>query len=144
MVIAVDPLVTGGIFESTGGDVPDLEGTLYDIARYMSEVPLDRITEFETTQRQLEAGQLVASGEELEEFCQIRRDRDDTQRRLRRTTTNTRSRMMPAAIEVMINRCMAEALETREANRNISLGNGNGEGGNSNGDGNGNGGGYRN
>ncbi|GKA05983.1 putative reverse transcriptase domain-containing protein [Tanacetum coccineum] len=150
MEIVVDPLVTGGIFESTGGDVPDLEGTLYDIARYMSEVPLDRITEFETTQRQLEAGQLVAVAEEQcnridslrrhmalsqEEFCQIRRDRDDTQRRLRRTTTNTRSRMMPAAIEVMINRCMAEALETREANRNISLGNGNGEGGNSNGDG---------
>ncbi|GKG62581.1 hypothetical protein Tco_0634354, partial [Tanacetum coccineum] len=47
--IAVDPLVTGGISESTGGDALDLEGTLYDIAHYMSEVPLDRITEFETT-----------------------------------------------------------------------------------------------
>ncbi|GKF54002.1 hypothetical protein Tco_0160912, partial [Tanacetum coccineum] len=46
--IAVDPLVTGGISESTGGDAPDLAGTLYDIAHYMSEVPLDRITEFET------------------------------------------------------------------------------------------------
>ncbi|GKD31661.1 hypothetical protein Tco_1242439, partial [Tanacetum coccineum] len=42
MEITVDPLVTGGISESTGGDVPDLEGTLYDIAYYMSEVPLDR------------------------------------------------------------------------------------------------------
>ncbi|GJY06441.1 putative reverse transcriptase domain-containing protein [Tanacetum coccineum] len=51
MEIAVDPLVTCGISESTGGDVPNLEGTLYDIAHYMSEVPLDRIIEFETTQR---------------------------------------------------------------------------------------------
>ncbi|GJY51784.1 putative reverse transcriptase domain-containing protein, partial [Tanacetum coccineum] len=55
MEIVVDPLVTGGISESTRGDVPDLEGTLYDIVHYMSEVPLDRITEFETAQRQLEA-----------------------------------------------------------------------------------------
>ncbi|GJT47925.1 hypothetical protein Tco_0974082 [Tanacetum coccineum] len=46
--IAIDPLVTGDISESTRGDVPDLEGTLYDIVHYMSEVPLDRITEFET------------------------------------------------------------------------------------------------
>ncbi|GKC70045.1 hypothetical protein Tco_1115928, partial [Tanacetum coccineum] len=53
--IVIDPLVTGGISESTRGDVIDLEGTLYDIVHYMSEVPLDRITEFETAQRQLEA-----------------------------------------------------------------------------------------
>ncbi|GKB63473.1 hypothetical protein Tco_0919659, partial [Tanacetum coccineum] len=122
MEIVVDSLVIGGISESTGGDMPDLEGTLYDIAHYMSEVPLDRITELETTQRQLEAGQLVASGERVgladrakslgrenlrvrallciesdrvdslrrhmalsqEEFRHIRRDRDDTRRRLRR------------------------------------------------------------
>ncbi|GKG27910.1 hypothetical protein Tco_0406237, partial [Tanacetum coccineum] len=82
MEIAVDPLVTGGISESTRGDVPDL----------------DRIIEFETAQRQLESGQLMASGERAgltyrirrlgpenlkEEFRQIRRDRDDAQRRLR-------------------------------------------------------------
>ncbi|GKE47020.1 hypothetical protein Tco_1478278 [Tanacetum coccineum] len=48
--IAVDPLVTGGISKPTGGDAPDLEGTLYDISQYMSKVPLDRITEFETPQ----------------------------------------------------------------------------------------------
>ncbi|GJZ74063.1 hypothetical protein Tco_0638209 [Tanacetum coccineum] len=30
------------------GDTPDLEGTLYDTSHYMCEVPLDRITEFET------------------------------------------------------------------------------------------------
>ncbi|GKB43790.1 hypothetical protein Tco_0888732 [Tanacetum coccineum] len=63
MEIVVDPLVIGGICEFTGGDAPDLEGTLYDIAHYMSEVPRDKITEFETTQIQLKAGQLVASGE---------------------------------------------------------------------------------
>nr|GEV20933.1 putative reverse transcriptase domain-containing protein [Tanacetum cinerariifolium] len=173
MKIAVDPLVIGSIFEPTIGDAHDLEGTIYDISHYMSEVPLDRITEFETAQRQLEAGQLVASEERVgladrvrslgrenlrvrallcierdrvnslrhhmalsqDEFCQIRRDRDDTQR----TMTNTRSRMTPAAIEEMINRCVTEALETHEANRNIRLGNGNDEGGSKNSNGNGNG-----
>ncbi|GKC40743.1 hypothetical protein Tco_1053127 [Tanacetum coccineum] len=63
MEIIVDPLVTGGISESTRGDVPDLEDTIYDIVHYMSEVPLDRITEFEIAHRQLEVGQLIASGE---------------------------------------------------------------------------------
>ncbi|GKC72361.1 hypothetical protein Tco_1118244, partial [Tanacetum coccineum] len=48
MEIIVDPLATNGISESTGGDAPDLEGTLYDIPHYMPEVPLDRIIEFET------------------------------------------------------------------------------------------------
>ncbi|GKA90802.1 putative ribonuclease H-like domain-containing protein, partial [Tanacetum coccineum] len=53
--IAIDPLASGDIHDPTRGDAPDLEGTLYDISHYMSEVPLDRITEFETAQRQLEA-----------------------------------------------------------------------------------------
>ncbi|GKE63598.1 hypothetical protein Tco_1513965, partial [Tanacetum coccineum] len=44
----------------------------------------------------------------------------------------------------MINRRMTEALETREANRNIGLRNGNDEGGNRNGNGNGNGNGNHN
>ncbi|GKC67655.1 reverse transcriptase domain-containing protein [Tanacetum coccineum] len=52
--------------------------------------------------------------------------------------TNTRSGMTPATIEGMINRCVTEALETREANRNIELGNDNDECGNGNGNGNGN------
>ncbi|GJZ15836.1 hypothetical protein Tco_0551513 [Tanacetum coccineum] len=94
MEIVVDPLVTGGIFKSTRGDVLDIEGTLYDITHYMYEVPLDRIAEFETTQRQLEAGQLMASEERANltdrirslgrENLRIRRDRDDTRRRLGR------------------------------------------------------------
>ncbi|GKG23630.1 hypothetical protein Tco_0391666, partial [Tanacetum coccineum] len=63
MEIAVDPLATDDISEPTGGDAPDLEGTLYDISHYMYKVPLDRIIEFEVSQRQLEAGQLEASKE---------------------------------------------------------------------------------
>ncbi|GKC64769.1 hypothetical protein Tco_1097367, partial [Tanacetum coccineum] len=63
MEIAVDPLATGGISEPIRGYSLDLEDTLYDIAHYMSEVPFNRIIEFETAQRQLEAGQLVARGE---------------------------------------------------------------------------------
>ncbi|GKD61169.1 putative reverse transcriptase domain-containing protein, partial [Tanacetum coccineum] len=145
MEIAVDSLATGDISEPTGGDAPNLEGTFYDVSHYMFEVPLDRITEFETAQRQLEAGQLEASRErELEEFRQVHRNRDDTQRRLRRIMTNTRSGMTPTAIEEMINRRVTKALETREANRNIRLGNGNNEGGNGNGNGNGNGSGIHN
>ncbi|GKG43391.1 hypothetical protein Tco_0480075, partial [Tanacetum coccineum] len=52
--------------------------------------------------------------------------------------TNTRSGMTPAAIKEMINPRVTEALETREANRNIGLGNNNDEIGNGNGNGNGN------
>ncbi|GJR29897.1 hypothetical protein Tco_1106129 [Tanacetum coccineum] len=44
--------------------------------------------------------------------------------------TNIPSGMTPAAIEEMINRRVIEALETREANRNIRLGKGNDKGGN--------------
>ncbi|GKB80591.1 hypothetical protein Tco_0947486, partial [Tanacetum coccineum] len=67
-----------------------------------------------------------------EEFRLVCRDHDDTRRRLRRTMTNTHSRMTPAVIKEMINQRVTEALETREANRNIRLGNGNDEGGNIN------------
>nr|GFD56767.1 hypothetical protein [Tanacetum cinerariifolium] len=70
---AIDPLVTGCISDSTRGDIPDLEGTLYDIVYYMSKVSLDRITEFETTQRHLEAGQLMASEDRAGLTDRIRR-----------------------------------------------------------------------
>ncbi|GJX37091.1 hypothetical protein Tco_0250394 [Tanacetum coccineum] len=71
-----------------------------------------------------------------EEFRQVRRDRDDTRGRLRRTMTNTRSGMTPAAIEEMINQHVDAALEAYRVNRDLELGNGNDNGG---GDGNGNG-----
>ncbi|GJS32952.1 hypothetical protein Tco_0531334 [Tanacetum coccineum] len=74
MEIVVDPLATRDISEPTGGDIPDLE--------------------VKTAQRQLEVGQLVASGERTGladmvrslgwENLRVRRDRDDTRRRLRR------------------------------------------------------------
>ncbi|GJU63273.1 putative reverse transcriptase domain-containing protein [Tanacetum coccineum] len=171
MEIVVDPFVTSGISEPTGGDAPNLEGTLYDISHYMSEVPLDRIIEFETAQRQLEAGQLVASGERVglankvrslgwenlrvrdllcierdrvnslrhymalsqEEFLQIRKDRDDTRRILRR-------------LESLVERLLGfhHYFRNSQAIRNIGLGNGNDEGGNRNGNGNKNGGGNGN
>ncbi|GKB35752.1 putative reverse transcriptase domain-containing protein [Tanacetum coccineum] len=80
-----------------------------------------------------------------EEFCQVRRDRDDTRGRLRRlesTMTNTRSRMTPAVIEEMINQRVDAALEARWVNRDLGLGNGNENGGgDGNGTGNGNNGG---
>ncbi|GJX20642.1 hypothetical protein Tco_0223319 [Tanacetum coccineum] len=156
--IVVDPLAIGDSFESSRGGIPDLEDTIYDIVHYMSEVRIDRITEIETTQRQLETSQLVASGERAslvewigslrleylkaramlsierdridslrwhmallqEEFRQVRRDRDDTQRRLRRlesTMTITRSGMTPEAIEELVNRRVEEALAAHEATR---------------------------
>ncbi|GKE07227.1 hypothetical protein Tco_1399245 [Tanacetum coccineum] len=53
--IDADPLAIGDSSESSRGGIPDLEDTIYDIVHYMSEVRIDRITEIETTQRQLEA-----------------------------------------------------------------------------------------
>nr|GEZ19641.1 reverse transcriptase domain-containing protein [Tanacetum cinerariifolium] len=53
--------------------------------------------------------------------------------------TNTRSGMTPTAIEELINRRVAKALEAHEFNGNLRLENGNGNGGNG-GNGNGNGG----
>ncbi|GKE81388.1 hypothetical protein Tco_1551388, partial [Tanacetum coccineum] len=144
MEIIVDPLVTNGIFETTRGDAPDLEGTLYDISHYMSEVPLDRIIESLGWENLRVRALLCIERDRVdslcrhmtlsqEEFRQIRRDYDDTRRRLRRTMTNIRSGMTPTAIEEMINQRVTEALGTREANWNIGLGNNNDEGGNRNG-----------
>ncbi|GJX50297.1 reverse transcriptase domain-containing protein [Tanacetum coccineum] len=122
-------------FEAEARGIPDLEDTIYDIVHYMSEVRINRITEIETTQRQLEASQLVASGERAslverirslrleylkEEFRQVRRDRDDTRRRLRRlesTMTITRFGMTPEAIEELVNRRVEEALASYEVTR---------------------------
>ncbi|GJU10862.1 hypothetical protein Tco_1133258, partial [Tanacetum coccineum] len=84
--IVVDPLAIGDSSGYSRGGIPNLEDTIYDIVHYLSEVRIDRITEIETTQRQLETSQMVASRERaiLEEFRQVRKDRDDTRRRLLR------------------------------------------------------------
>ncbi|GKC96067.1 putative reverse transcriptase domain-containing protein [Tanacetum coccineum] len=52
--IVVDPFAIGDSSESSRGCIPNLEDTIYDIVHYMSKVRIDRITEIETTQRQLE------------------------------------------------------------------------------------------
>nr|GEU48960.1 hypothetical protein [Tanacetum cinerariifolium] len=135
-------------------DMPvDLDDAIRDFYHHMSEVRVDRIVGIETTQRQLEDDQMTASGERAgmaesirslrlenfkEEFQHIHDDRDDLRRKLRRTMTNTRSRMTPAAIEEMINRRVTEALEAHEINMNLRLENLNGKGNDGNG-GNGNG-----
>ncbi|GJW79086.1 putative reverse transcriptase domain-containing protein, partial [Tanacetum coccineum] len=108
--IDVDPLVTG--------------------AYYMSEVPLDMITEFETAQRQLEAGQLVVSEERAGLVDRIRRIV-----MILGGYLGGWSRLLRGVWDFAL-----KALDAREANMNIRLGNGNDEGGNGNGDGNGNGG----
>ncbi|GJT31146.1 putative reverse transcriptase domain-containing protein [Tanacetum coccineum] len=161
--IAIDPLVSGGISKSTRGDIPDLKDTIYDIVHYISEraslANKTRSLEWENLKVRallcIERDRVDSLRRHMalsqEEFCQIRRDHDDARRRFRRleafvmrTMTNTRSRMTPTAIEEIINRRVTEALEAREANRNLTLGNGNDEGGNGNSNGNRNGGGNGN
>nr|GEW25264.1 hypothetical protein [Tanacetum cinerariifolium] len=136
MEITVDSLVTGGIFESAGGDAHDLEGTLYDIAHYMSEKEkaglADRVRSLGRENLRVRAllcierdhvdGLCHYMALSQKEFCQIRRDRNDTRRRLRR-------------LESLVERHLGFH-QTREANRSIRLGNGNDVGGNSNSDGN--------
>ncbi|GJS90852.1 putative reverse transcriptase domain-containing protein [Tanacetum coccineum] len=67
-----------------------------------------------------------------DEFCQVHRDRDDTQRRLRRRMTITRFGMTPEAIEELVNLRIEEALTAYEEARNGNGGNGNGRNGNPN------------
>ncbi|GKE38682.1 hypothetical protein Tco_1462087, partial [Tanacetum coccineum] len=117
------PIVEEEIVEPAREDSSDSSGTRDGIIR---------IVGIKTAQRRLEADQSIARGQRVsmierdrvnsihlhmslsqEEFRQVRRDRDDTQERLRRTMTNTRS--------------------------DLELGNGNDNGGDGNGDGNGNG-----
>ncbi|GJT60445.1 putative reverse transcriptase domain-containing protein [Tanacetum coccineum] len=129
--IVVDPLAISDSSESSRGGIPDLEDTIYDIVHYMLEVRIDRITEIKTTQRQLEASQLVASGERAslcwhmalsqEEFRQVHRDRDDTRRRLTRLESYNNDyhslRYDPEAIEELVNRRVEEALAAHESTR---------------------------
>ncbi|GJW85758.1 hypothetical protein Tco_0158903 [Tanacetum coccineum] len=172
--IALDPLAIGDSSESSRGGIPDLEDTIYDIVHYMSEVRIDRITEIETTQRQLETSQMVASGERAslverigslrleylkvramlsierdridsirwhmalsqEEFRQVRRDRDDTRRRLRRLESYVERHLEALAAHEATR--AANAFEAKNQSQNGSDGD-NGNGGNGDGK-NGNGG----
>ncbi|GJX24726.1 hypothetical protein Tco_0231022, partial [Tanacetum coccineum] len=128
--------------ESSRGGITDLEDTIYDIVHYMSEVHIDRITKIETTQRQLDTSQMVASGERASlverigslrlEYLKVRamwsREREIgltvfvgtwhfNKRSFVRTMTITRSGMTPEAIEELVNRRVEEALAAHEATR---------------------------
>nr|GEZ85657.1 hypothetical protein [Tanacetum cinerariifolium] len=92
--------IPDGMLMSNAVDRLDqVEESLQDIYDHVIEIPLQRIKDIETAQKQLEAGQLIASRERAslsdrirslewknlkEEFRQVRKDRDDTRRSLRR------------------------------------------------------------
>ncbi|GJW00025.1 putative reverse transcriptase domain-containing protein [Tanacetum coccineum] len=213
------PIVDERIVKPVGYDSSNLSGTRDGIARSVEDMPInlddairdfyhhmykvhvDRIVEIETVQRQLEAVQLIASGERAsmvkrieslrlenlkvqaflgverdrvdslrlhmsrsqEEFCQIRKDRDDVRWRLvigLDASSSSIVNQVPhfglnEAIKELVNRRVEEALAAYEATRAANAfeaesqsqngsdgdnGNGgNGNGGNGNG-GNGNGG----
>ncbi|GJT24785.1 hypothetical protein Tco_0894722 [Tanacetum coccineum] len=172
--ITVDPLAIGDSSESSRGGIPDLEDTIYDIVHYMSELVasgeraslVERIRSLRLEYLKVRAMLSIERDRidslrwhmalSQEEFRQVRKDRDDTQRILRRlesTMTITRSGMTPEAIEKLINRHVEEALAAHEVTRAANaleaenqIQNGsnddNGNGGNGNGknrnDGNGN------
>ncbi|GJX02310.1 hypothetical protein Tco_0186223 [Tanacetum coccineum] len=125
--IVVDPLANFDSSKSSRRGIPNLEDTIYDIVHYMLEVRIDRITKIEITQRHLETSQMVATGKPATlverirnlrlKYLNVHRDRDDTQRRLRRTMTIIRSGMTPEAIEELVNRRVEEALVAHEATR---------------------------
>ncbi|GJT22638.1 putative reverse transcriptase domain-containing protein [Tanacetum coccineum] len=115
---------------------PDLEGTLYDIVHYMSEVSLDRITEFETAQRQLEVGQLTANRErEDERDCETRVRVGTFQLRMEEFLERTRERD-----ERVKWKGVAEALDNYEATRAANALEAKSQSQNGNDDNNGNGG----
>ncbi|GJW18793.1 hypothetical protein Tco_0026229 [Tanacetum coccineum] len=140
-------------------DMPiDLDDVVRDFYHHMSKIRIDRIVGIETVQRWLEADQLIARGQrvsmierierELEEFRQVRKDRDDTRGRLRRTMTITRSSMTFEAIRgelvnptsvteqrwMLMRRPVLPMLsETENLKPNMALIGDNGNGGNGNG-----------
>ncbi|GKB67472.1 putative reverse transcriptase domain-containing protein [Tanacetum coccineum] len=162
--IAVDPLAIGDSSESSKGGIPDLEDTIYDIVHYMSEVGIDRITEIETTKRQLEASHLVANGErdslverigslrleylKVRAMLSIERDQIDSLRwhmalsheEFRQNMTITRSGMTPEAIEELVNQHVEEVMAAHEATRAANALEDKNQSQNGSDDGNGNGG----
>ncbi|GJZ15469.1 hypothetical protein Tco_0551146 [Tanacetum coccineum] len=146
--IVVNSLAIGDSSESSRGGIPDLEDTIYDIVHYMSELVasgeraslVERIGSLRLEYLKVRAmlsikrevvvfGWIMALSQE--EFRQVRRDCNDTRRRLRRlesTMTITRSGMTPEAIEELINRRVEEPLGRRygrnEGDRNGENGNG--------------------
>ncbi|GKA09777.1 putative reverse transcriptase domain-containing protein, partial [Tanacetum coccineum] len=134
MEINVDSLATGDISEPTGGDAPDLEEAskervgLADRVRSLGRENL-RVRALLCIERDRVDSLRRHMALSQEEFRQVRRDRDDTRRRLRRleslverrlgfrrrTMTITRSGMTPEAIEELVNQRVEEALAAYEA-----------------------------
>nr|GEU60016.1 zinc finger, BED-type, phospholipase-like, homeodomain-like protein [Tanacetum cinerariifolium] len=90
MEIAVDPLVTGGISESTGGDLEAVQlmaseerADLTDRIRSLRRENL-RVKALQCIERDRVDSLRCHMALSWEEFRQIRRDHDDTRRRLRR------------------------------------------------------------
>ncbi|GJY29280.1 hypothetical protein Tco_0405047 [Tanacetum coccineum] len=100
--IAIDPLAIGDSSKSSRGGIPDLEDTIYDIVHYMSEMVasgertslVERIRSLRLEYLKVQAMLSIKRDRidsirwhmalSQEEFRQVRRDRDDTQRILRR------------------------------------------------------------
>ncbi|GJX15562.1 putative reverse transcriptase domain-containing protein [Tanacetum coccineum] len=162
-----------GVDVATGIDIHDamltpdvverleqVEEGLQDIYDHVIEIPLQRIKDIETGQRELESRSLIAGGERaslLEQVASLKRsnarlrgtmmmERARADRFRRRNMAITRSGMTPEAIEELVNRQVEEALAAYEATHAVNAleaesqsQNGNdGDNGNS-GDGNGNG-----
>ncbi|GKB16993.1 reverse transcriptase domain-containing protein [Tanacetum coccineum] len=133
--IDVDPLVIGDSSKSSKGGIPDLEDTIYDILETSQMVAsgeraslVKRIGSLRLEYLKVRAMLSIERDRidnirwhmalSQEEFRQVRRDRDDTRRRLRRlesTMTINHSGMTPEAIEELINRRVEEALAAHEA-----------------------------
>ncbi|GJZ61187.1 hypothetical protein Tco_0617324 [Tanacetum coccineum] len=133
-----------GIVRSFEDMLIDLDDVVREFYHHMSEVRIDRIVEIETVQRQLEADQLIASGErasmverieslrlenlKVRALLGVERDRVDN---LRRHMSHSQEEfhqsvgivmmlgggMTPEAIKELDNRRVEEALDAYEATR---------------------------
>ncbi|GJR48371.1 putative reverse transcriptase domain-containing protein [Tanacetum coccineum] len=146
--ITVDPLVIGDSSESSRGGIPNLEDIIYDIVHYMSKRAslVERIGSLRLEYLKVRA-MLSIERDRIdsirwhmallqEEFCQVRRDRDDTRRRLRRLESYVERHLEALAAHEATH--AANAFEAKNQSQNGSDGD-NGNGGNGNGK-NGNGG----
>nr|GEY60568.1 hypothetical protein [Tanacetum cinerariifolium] len=147
VVLGIDPrsvpMVDEEIIKPVGRDSSSSSGTRDGTVRSVEEMSVnldDAIRDFYVRPSGERAGMAESIGNLRLENLKIHDDRDDFRRKLKRTITNTHSGMTTATIEEMINRRVAEALESHKINRNLRLENGNRNGNGRNGNRNGNGG----
>ncbi|GJS28852.1 reverse transcriptase domain-containing protein [Tanacetum coccineum] len=137
--IVVDLLAIDDSSESSRGGIPDFEDTIYDIRQLEASQMIaggeraslvERIGSLRLEYLKVRAMLSIDrdwvdsirwhKALSQEEFRQVRRDHNDTRRRLRRlesTMTFTHSGMTPEAIEELVNRRVEEALVAHEATR---------------------------